>query len=425
MHRSALGLVALGASGALLLTGCAGGSNTEVGADGAATSFTFTYPQANDSEDFYEQTAAKYTEETGVEIELKPIAGDAYPTQVSTQIQAGNAADLIIAPPGAGQAHSVVRLAEAGFLAPLGDASAAVVPEGTDALYSVDGKLYGQPTALTPNGLLWNAEGAEAAGIGAFPETFSELLEACTTAAGAGKTFTAIAGSVPANLGFLAQTMAASRVYATEPDWNEKRIAGEVTFADSEGWKQVVNDFKAMNDSGCFQAGAAGGGFDAITNGVSGGTALSAGIPGAAVPSLEGASGGSVTLDVHAFPGEEGEKPWVIASPLYSFVSNAGADESVQLAVQQFLDWVAEPVNSEQFASLAGSVPVAQSEDSELLAQYAPIATLIETNSYSPEPNLQWSNASVYDVLGSGLQGVLTGQKTPESVLSDMDREWK
>ena len=52
--------------------------------------------QANDADDYYAQMAAAYTEETGVEIEVIPYPSDAYNTQVTTQLQAGNAADMMI-----------------------------------------------------------------------------------------------------------------------------------------------------------------------------------------------------------------------------------------------------------------------------------------------------------------------------------------
>ena len=39
---------------------------------------------------------AKFSEETGTEVEVIPVPSDAYNTQVTTQLQAGNAADLMV-----------------------------------------------------------------------------------------------------------------------------------------------------------------------------------------------------------------------------------------------------------------------------------------------------------------------------------------
>ena len=418
-------LLAIPVIGAVTLAGCSGSGSGggDASTSEAAQSFTFSFPQANDAEDFYQTIAQQYMDETGVEIELLPVPGDQAASMMNTQLQAGNASDLLIVTPGAGQSNGVVRLAEAGLLAPLGEASAAVIPPTTEGLYTFDGEVYGQPTSLSANGLIWNPDVAASGGIDDYPESFDDLLAACGEARSAGLDFTVLAGTVPPNLGFIAQVISATRVYAADPDWNEQRAAGDVTFADS-GWKQVLEDFVEMNDSGCFQEGAAGGNFDSITGGLIGGTALSASIPGSAATALSGASQGKYTLDVRPFPPAGSEDPWLIASPLFAWASNAKSDESVQLAVQEFLDWVAQPENSVEFANLSGSIPVAGAEDAELLPQYAPVGDLVSAGSYSPEPNLSWPNASVYDALSVGMQGLLTGQTTIDGILESMDAAW-
>jgi raffinose/stachyose/melibiose transport system substrate-binding protein len=418
-------LLAIPVIGAVTLAGCSGsgGGGGDASTSAAAQSFTFSFPQANDAEDFYQTIAQQYMDETGVEIELLPVPGDQAASMMNTQLQAGNASDLLIVTPGAGQTNGVVRLAEAGLLAPLGEASAAVIPPTTEGLYTFDGEVYGQPTSLSANGLIWNPDVAASAGIDDYPESFDDLLAACGEARSAGLDFTVLAGTIPPNLGFIAQVISATRVYAADPDWNEQRAAGDVTFADS-GWKQVLEDFVEMNDSGCFQEGAAGGNFDSITGGLIGGTALSASIPGSAATALSGASQGKYTLDVRPFPPAGSEDPWLIASPLFAWASNGKSDESVQLAVQEFLDWVAQPENSVEFANLSGSIPVAGAEDAELLPQYAPVGDLVSAGSYSPEPNLSWPNASVYDALSVGMQGLLTGQTNIDGILESMDAAW-
>src|SRR5829696_3038184 len=128
-------LLAAPVAGALILAGCSGsadsggGDSTDAPAEG--TGFSIMVAQANDADDYYAKMAAEYTDETGVEIEMIPYPSDAYNTQVTTQLQAGNAADMMVLAPGTGQAISVVTLAEAGFLEPLDETSAAVIPEGT------------------------------------------------------------------------------------------------------------------------------------------------------------------------------------------------------------------------------------------------------------------------------------------------------
>jgi raffinose/stachyose/melibiose transport system substrate-binding protein len=250
-------LLAAPVAGALILAGCSGSADTGGGGGDATDApaegvgFSIMVAQANDADDYYAKMAEAYTAETGVEIEMIPYPSDAYNTQVTTQLQAGNAADMMVLAPGTGQAISVVTLAEAGFLEPLDEASAGVIPEGTENLYEVDGEIYGQPTALAPVGLIYNGAGGEEVGIEAYPETFDELLEACTTARDGGKTFTVLAGAIPFNTGLFAMLVSATRVYQADPDWNEQRAAGDVTFVGS-GWEDALNDVIALNEGGCF-----------------------------------------------------------------------------------------------------------------------------------------------------------------------------
>ena len=417
-------LVAVPITGVLVLAGCSGGSGDTGGgdssADPATTGFSIMVAQANDADDFYAQTAAKYSEETGVPIEVIPYPSDAYNTQVTTQLQGGNAADVMILSPGTGQPISVVSLAEADFLEPLDDTSAGLLPSGSEAQFQVDGTTYAQPTALTPVGLVFNVTAAEEAGI-EYPETYEDLLAACTTARDAGKSFTVLAGGAVFNTGLMAQLISATRVYEGTPDWNEQRADGKVTFADS-GWKDVLEDIVEMNDSGCFQDGAAGGTFDNITAGLGGGTSLTAAVPGSAAASIGEATGSDV--NVQAFPPAKGEKAFTVTGANYAWAINASSDAAVKTSAQAFLDWVAEPEQSAEYAEISGAVPITGIDESTLLPSYAPIASLLSSGSYTGLPNAAWPNGAVYDALGVGVQGLLTGQKTVDQVLSDMDAAW-
>src|SRR4030095_8063666 len=109
-------LLAAPVAGVMILAGCSGGGDTGSTDGASADGFSLMVAQANDADDFYAQIAAAHTEETGTEIEVIPYPSDAYNTQVTTQFQAGNAADVAILSPGTGQPISVVTLAEAGVL---------------------------------------------------------------------------------------------------------------------------------------------------------------------------------------------------------------------------------------------------------------------------------------------------------------------
>ncbi|MET1019222.1 MAG: extracellular solute-binding protein [Microterricola sp.] len=418
-------LLAAPVAGVLILAGCAGSADDGGGDStedpGAGAPFSVMVAQANDADDYYAQILDMYSEETGVEIEVIPYPSDAYNTQVTTQLQAGNAADMMILAPGTGQAISVVTLAEAGFLEPLNETSAGVVPAGSEAEFEFDGETYAQPTALTPVGMVFNVTAADEAGVSEYPATYEDLLAACSDVRDSGKTFTVLAGGIPFNTGLFSMLISATRVYADTPDWNEQRAAGDVTFADS-GWRDVLEDILEMNDSGCFQDGVAGGTFDSITQGLGGGTSLTAAVPGSAAASIGTATGAE--LNVQAFPPAEGQKAFTVTGANYSWAINASSDDAVKASAQAFLDWVAQPENAKAYADLAGAVPITGIVPDELLPQYAPIGDLLASGEYSGLPSATWPNPEVYSTLGSGVQALLTGQKTVDQVLDEMDAAW-
>lgn len=417
-------LLAIPAAGALVLAGCSGSADNGGGSseDPSTTGFSVMVAQANDADDFYAQILQKYSDETGVEVEVIPYPSDAYNTQVTTQLQAGNAADMMVLSPGTGQPISVITLAEAGFLEPLDETSAGLLPAGSEKEYQIDGDTFAQPTALTPVGMVFNVTAADEAGVSEYPATYEELLTACTTAREGGKdSFTVLAGGIPFNTGLFSMLVSATRVYAEDPDWNEQRAAGDVTFADS-GWRDVLEDIVEMNDSGCFQDGAAGGTFDSITAGLGGGTSLTAAVPGSAAASISSATGAE--LNVQAFPPADGGDAFTITGANYAWGINASSDDAVKASAQAFLDWVAQPENAKEYADLSGSVPITGIDEATLLPEYAPIGGLLGDGSYVGVPNATWPNPAVYEALGTGVQGLLTGQKTVDQVLADMDAAW-
>ena len=121
-------LLAAPVAGVMVLAGCSGASDTGSTDDASGAGFSMMVAQANDADDFYAQMAKAYTDETGTEIEVIPYPSEAYNTQVTTQFQAGNAADVAVLSPGTGQQISVITLAEAGFLEPLDETSAGIIP---------------------------------------------------------------------------------------------------------------------------------------------------------------------------------------------------------------------------------------------------------------------------------------------------------
>jgi len=427
-HRNSVlrrgAIIAIPVVGALVLAGCSAGDDSgSNGSDGESQSFSFTFATSNNLESPFEALANAYMEENpDVTIELNPQPNDNYDTTVRTQLQAGNATDVIQTVPGAGQPRSIQELAGAGFLAPLGDASAGVIPAGNESLFQVDGETYGQPVDFTVTGVVTNLTTAAEAGIDEIPEEFDDYLDACADLADQGKSMIALAGSAPPNTGLMAMAISATRVYAEEPDWNQQRADGDTTFAESEGWQDTLQTVIDLNEGGCFQPGAEGGGFDAITNGLSGGTSVGAFAPGGAAVEIAAAAPEGVEFGIVPFPTDGGDA-YVLGSSNYS-LSITEASENKD-AAQAFLDWVAGEEGAQVYSEASGALPVTGYEELDLEGTiYAPVSELLDEGAFAPLPNTIWPNPAVYDALAGGVQGLLTGQKTIDQVLSEMDAAW-
>ncbi|SMH42336.1 carbohydrate ABC transporter substrate-binding protein, CUT1 family [Rathayibacter oskolensis] len=419
VRRSAY--LALPAVAAVLLAGCSGSPSGE-SSDGS-TSFSLTYAKSNTIASPFEILAQDYMDShEGVEITLSPQPNDTYGDAIRTQLQAGNAPDVMETEAGSGQSRSVIPLAEAGFLEPIPDA-ADVIPPGSESSYTFDDAIYGLPLGVSYAGLILNQTATDAAGLSTFPTDLDSLEAACATAADAGKSMFVVAGGAAPNAGITALVISATRVFAETPDWNEQRAAGEVTFADSDGWKDTLQTVLDLEEAGCFQAGVEGAGFDAITNNMTSGASLSFFGPLGSASELAKAAPDQ-TFVAQAFPpASEGDKPYGVASPTYSLSINAKSANKE--AASEFLDWLAAPEQSTAFADASGGLPVAGLADMDFTGgTYEGVSDLLKNGDYTPLPNQAWANASVYDAMATGVQGLLTGQSTIDQVLSSMDAAW-
>ncbi|MDN4477919.1 extracellular solute-binding protein [Demequina sp. SYSU T00039] len=414
---------ALAGAGALALAACSSavGDTPEDGGtvDGSSISISVPATEAgvNPHVEFAERYMAEFPDRT---VEVVELPGDGYANSTRTQLQAGNAADLIYVTPGAGNPQSLLPFAEAGFLESLSGTSAeSTVPASSAALFGSDGEIYAQGLDLTVIASVANDTAMAAAGY-ALPDDFGALLASCADVQADDASVYVIAGTAVPNTGLLGISLAGARVYAEDPDWNMRRAAGEVTFADTAAWHDTLEAVIELQEAGCFQDGAEGGDFGTITVGLGQGTSYAAFIPSGAAEQLATETGSEFSL--HALPGATAESTTVYASVNNALALTSGSKNKA--AALAFLDWMAQPENLAAYGETSGNLPVGDLDPADLPAAYAPIADFIAEADYLPLPNQSWSSGEVYNALGAGIQGLLTGQTTVEDVLAAMDAAW-
>lgn len=416
-----VGALAVPTIAALVLTGCSPSPGSNSASEGPQE-FSLSFATSNTIESPFQVLGEKYMESNpDVKITFNPQPNDSYDQTLRTQLQAGNASDVVVTSPGSGTGRSILPLAEAGFLEPLDDAAKDLMPEGSDSTFGADGKVYGQATQITISALVANETAVNEAG--GFPTDFASLEQQCKALESSGKSLFALAGAAPPNTGLMGMSLAATRVYAEDPEWNDKRAAKETTFAGSDGWKSALEAVIKLNEAGCFQKGAAGSGFDGITKGLATGTSVAGFIPAPAWKQLKSAAADS-DFAVRALPApEKSDKEYLYASANYAFSINAASKNKD--AAKAFLDWAAEPEQTKAFAEIDGALPVSGLDEYDFEdGAYKHVGDLIKSGNYGPLPNIQWPNSGVYDALATGVQGLITGQKTPDQVLQAMDTAW-
>jgi raffinose/stachyose/melibiose transport system substrate-binding protein len=425
-HRSwkRIGLFAAPlAVGALVLAGCStsGGASAK-----EPQTITFAFGATNDQDKAaYAGLAQAYEKaHKGVTITPQNLPAESYQTAVATRVQGGNAPDTFQSEGGTGQSYSIIPFAKAGLLLPLTDSAiTSALPSAQKELWTYDGKAYGVPLGSNANGVIYNDELAKSIGVNIDASTsLDDIIAQCAVARSKGKTVYGLAGSTVPNDAFLALGLATSTVYGPDQHWNEKRAAGKTTFAGTKGWSEALTNLKKMYDAGCFQDGAASAGFDALTNGASQGKILGFFAPSNAAKEIMDAAGGHVKLVILPIAAPGGTKTYLSVSADQS-VSASAKTKSPKLT-QDFLKYIVSPAGQEAYSKAVGTIPVTATSSTTLLPQFDTVKGMITSNTVRGLPSTDWSNAKVYADLGTGVQGILTGQMTVKQVLQQMDADW-
>jgi len=182
-RRTALGLAATAAATALVLTGCAGGSDAgDASADGAIDgSITLqTWSLTPTYQDYLDGVIADFEEANpGASVELVDQPGEGYSEKVLSQASSNTLPDVVNLPP-----DIALPLAERGFLYDVSQSDDELddtYVSGALAAYEyagVDG-TYGYPWYLNTDVNYWNAAQMDACGLdsGSVPATTDELFE--------------------------------------------------------------------------------------------------------------------------------------------------------------------------------------------------------------------------------------------------------
>ena len=408
-----------------LLSACGGGNSAPAGsgsgaaapAGGGGDANTLTIAVLSANQPGLDQVIADFeAAHPGVTVEPEYISDlGAYITNVPTRLTAGTSTDIVQLIAGSSGTISVIPNAEAGNILDLSDQPwVDDIYEDAKELFLYDGKTYAMDFGYCPLACLVINEDLFAENNLEPPKTFDELLNCVDKFNEAGIIPIAYAGGeVLVNSNDIC-VMIGNEVVSEDPEWFDKMLAKETTFADTPGAVKAVEMFKQLYDADAFSPGCA-----AITQAemissfASGEAAMIFTYGGNAGMILE--EDPSLNISVIPFPGTTADKNRIMVQASGGLViANTCANPDL---AKEFLAFMREPEEQTKFAEGASCISVSQIKDGTTEGIYAGLAGTPFIGDFTAE----WPNTTVGLVWGSDIQGLLTGQKTVDDVVAAFD----
>ena len=341
---------------------------------------------------------------------------------VSTQLQANAGPDVFYVPPGSSLSLSLQNAAANGTLAPLDDRPFA---EDIDPAYkdivTHDGKVYGLVNGVFTSFMLVNEDKFNELGL-TVPKTMDELMAMCKTITDKGLTPVAIGGGFPPDMVNLMGMLLPNYVDGPDPSWIDQRNEDKVTFADSKGWRTALQRVVDLKDAGCFDKGVAGTSRESATAAFASGKALMYPVLQPQLPAVVAAEP-KFEWSVVPLPGD-GPDTTYLAITVDPIIAINSKSENPELA-EAFLDFVADPEESKVYNETQHTIAPAAFVEASFPELLAPLASYLQPGGHNviTEPTY-WKTPSTNGVLSTNLAGLLTGQKTVDEILAELDKSY-
>ena len=406
---------------AITVAGCTGGAPGGGGGNDPDT-IRFMIGQPEDPADLEltEQDLAKFTKETGVKIDLDVVPSENVRTIVQTQLRSGDGPDVFGYDTGPGFAGA---LAEAGLLYPLTDAYEEFdwpVYDFAKQRVTFGGEIVGIPNDLETVGLFYNATMFEDLGLDK-PQSVNDLLEACGAIKDSGVIPIAVSDKEGWQGGHLLSMVLSS---AVGPEVMEQLIEGEKEWTSPEvvDALQTLADFR---DDGCFTPSPVAVTYDNANALFYSGKAAINPTGSWLVQDTER----NTDFEVGYIPFPAADNPGIFSGGLGAglFIN---ADTEKAEAALKFLDYTMTQEHGAWVIENAQSIPAfpidtSGIEATPLFTQVLDDAAKIAdgTGNFGYNIDVLMSN-TFNEAMGNGIQGLLTGQKTPEEVAASLQENY-
>ncbi|GLW12055.1 ABC transporter substrate-binding protein [Microtetraspora sp. NBRC 13810] len=348
---------------------------------------------------------------------------DQVQTSLRTQLGAGNAPDLHVVYPGNGSAMSMSQIASAGLLADLSaQAWTKTIPTGFKPAFQQDGKTYIFSAGSSVIGAIYNKKVFQEAGVEAPPTTWTEFLDVCEKIKKAGKTPIALGAQTPWVTQLITYALVPSTVYAKDPTFDDKQLAGQATFAGS-GWVQAMEMYLELQKRGFFNDNPNGTTFEQQTSMVATGKAGMAIQVSAVLPDFRKAASGPDDLSMFPVPGaDDAAQVWIPAGVVVGL--GAGAKSKHLDQATAFIDFLGRQENINAYAKAISAIPLTQDANSTIDPAVESFLPFTKDRAV-PFMDQRWPNAEVQPTHFAVVQDLLAGRTSIGDALKKMDEAYK
>ncbi|MPY29846.1 extracellular solute-binding protein [Streptomyces adustus] len=344
---------------------------------------------------------------------------DQLQSTLRTQLSSGTAPDVFTVWPGNGNPGALQVLQKGGYLADLsGYSFASKISDGDKSVTQVDGKTYIVPVTFNGIGAIYNKATLTEIG-GTEPKTWDDVLALCTKAKDHGKVLLALGNQTNWVTQLVDYSLAATTVYAQNPDFDAELSAGKATFAGS-AWKQTMQKYLDLDKAGCFSKNPNGTSYETSISDVAQGKAVGVVQVTTSIPQVQKEAGADAELGMFALPStNNADETRIPAAVSAAYGLNAAGKHAAE--GKKFVEFLASSEGQKIYAEKGSTLPVLPNDSFKADPALTGLIDMQKNGKTVPFMDQRWPNPEVQATHFTAVQKLFSGSESVDEALKSMD----
>lgn len=357
-----------------------------------------------------------------IEVEVTYADTDTQQRSLGKQLAGGEGPDVFTVWPGNGNPASVQALEADGHLWDLSAREfASQVPDGARPVTEVDRHAYVVPVNYSGIGVIYSKRALAALGAEE-PKEWKDLLKLCRTAQENGTVLLALGNRTPWVTQLISYALAATTVYASTPDFDEKMRDADASFAGS-GWTEAFSKYLEMNEQGCFNDLPLETTYEKTLQMVSGGRAVGVVQVASSLAELQAASP-DAQFGFFALPaGNDAERTRMPGAVSAAYGVNAHSGRLDDALV--FADFLGSAEGQNLYNRGGATLPAIPNDEFEASPALAELTERQRGGTTVPFMDQLWPHPGVQQQHFAQVKALFDGSATPEQAAAALDRAYR